>query len=109
MKANNVINFPLKDALPEHINDGRIKLVEIRLEYIDELVDYCMENLENDFTSAGFILRDSEIHTKDFIFLKEVMKALLIRYIPGVHHNLHDYIDNAVELSDESVDNQEKA
>lgn len=95
---DNIIKFPNQSTLPTTAEEAQNKLIEVRTEFINEVLEDVTERLFNDISNYGFSLSSDDDHFKDIFFVTEAIQALLMRYA-GVQHHLHPIIDATVEVS----------
>ena len=97
--TKNVIEFPKSKIVRDvPFNDEEMAKVreKNRQKYAEEIIAEVSSGLYDELESCG-LNSEAESYNKDFIFLSDVLKALVYRNM-GIDHPLHEFIDERVHI-----------
>lgn len=95
-KPTNIIDFPKKRKFnPESNEDLQRELLDNKMAYVDELIEFYTAQLVGKFAMHGFKIYD-EAFLKDFAFSIETIRSGLYRNM-GVSHPFQKMMDDTVD------------
>lgn len=95
-KISNIIDFPVKRKFNiDESKDLQRELLNNKMEYVDELLEFYTAQLCAKFAMHGFKIHD-ETFLKDFAFSIETIRSSLYRNM-GVTHPFQGLMDDTVD------------
>lgn len=99
-KTSNIIDFPVKKKFyPESDESLQRELMENRMAYVNELIEFYTAQLVGKFAMHGFKIHD-ETFMKDFAFSIETIRSGLYRNM-GVSHPFQKLMDDTVDTMEQ--------
>lgn len=102
-RSSNIIDFPKKAKFnPESSKDLQRELLDNKMSYVDEVIEFYTAQLVNKFAMHGFKIND-EAFLKDFAFSIETIRSSLYRNM-GVSHPFQRLMDETIqEMEDKGL------